>query len=51
MCQQGDKALLKNAWKIKFYQGAYLGPYVITAVRNNVTVRARKSSVTDTFNI
>ena len=47
----GDKVLLKNAWKTKFNQDAYIGPYVITAVRNNGTVRARKGRVTDTFNI
>ena len=49
--QIGDKVLLRNAWKTKFNQDAYLGPYVITAVRNNGTVRARKGRVTDTFNI
>ena len=49
--KQGDKVLLKNAWKTKFNQDAYIGPYVITAVRNNGTVRARKGRVTDTFNI
>ena len=47
----GDKVLLKNAWKTKFNQDAYIGPYVITAVRNNGIVRARKGRVTDTFNI
>ena len=47
----GDKVLLKNAWKTKFNQDAYIGPYTITAVRNNGTVRARKGNVTDTFNL
>ena len=47
----GDKVLLKNAWKTKFNQDAYIGPYIITAVRNNGTIRARKSNVTDTFNL
>ena len=49
--KQGDKVLLKNAWKTKSNQDAYLDPYVIAAVRNNGTVRARKGRITDTFNI
>ena len=48
---KGDKVLLLNAWKTKFNQDAYLGPYTITAVRNNDTVRARKSKEIDTVNI
>ena len=51
MYNKGDKVLLKNAWKTKFNQDAYLGPYTITAVRSNGTVRARKGKITDTFNI
>ena len=51
MYQQGDKILLKNVWKTKFNQEIYIGPYVITAVRNNDTVRARKGKITDIFNI
>ena len=47
----GDKVLLRNAWKTKFNHNAYLGPYTITAVRDNGTVRARKGRITDTFNI
>ena len=49
--QVGDKVLLKNEWKTKFNQDAYKGPYMITAVRNNGTVRARKGRVTDTYNL
>ena len=49
--EQGDKVLLKNVWTTKFNQDSYLGPYEITVIRNNGTVRARKSGVTDTFNI
>ena len=45
MNKKGDKVLLKNAWKTKFNQDAYLGPYTITAVRNNFTVRVRKGAV------
>ena len=47
----GDKILLKNEWKTKFSQYAYKGPYTITAVRDNRTVRARKGRVMDTFNL
>ena len=47
----GDKVFLKNKWKTKFNLYTYLGPYIITAVRNNGTVRARKDGVTDTFHI
>ena len=36
---------------MKFNQDAYLGPYTITAVRDNGTVRARKGKVTDTYNL
>ena len=48
---KGGKVLLKNEWKTKFNQDAYLGPYMITAVRNNGTVRACKCKVTDAFDI
>ena len=47
----GDKVLLRNAWKIKSNQNAYLGPYTITGVSDNVTVRDCKGRITDTFNI
>ena len=40
--QTGDKVLLRNAQKTKFNQDPYLGSYVITAVIDNGTVRARK---------
>ena len=49
--QTGDKVLLRNAWKTKFNQNVYLGPYVITAVRDNGTVRVGKGRITDIFNI
>ena len=49
--QTGDKILLRHISKSKFNQNAYLDPYVITAVRDNGTVRASKSTITDTFNI
>ena len=49
--KQGDKVLLNNAWKTKFNQKAFIGHYIITAVRNNGPVRARRGRVADTFNI
>ena len=47
----GDKVLLKNAWKTKFNQDAYIGPYTVTEVRNNGTVRACRGNITDTYNL
>jgi len=38
-------------WPTKFNQETYLGPYKVTAIRNNGTVRAHKGRLTDTFNI
>ena len=35
----GDKVLLKNAWKTKFNQDIYIGPYTVTEVRNNGAIR------------
>ena len=49
--KEGDKVLLKNAWKTKFNQDAYLGPYTITTVQDNRTIRAKKGRVTDTYNL
>ena len=49
--KEGDKVLLKNAWKTKFNQDAYIGPYTITTVQDNRTIRAKKRRVTDTYNL
>ena len=49
MNKQGDKALLKIAWKTKFNQDACIEPYVIIAVRNNGIVRALKNKDMDIF--
>ena len=46
----GDKVLLNNAWKTKFKQDAYIGPYTMTEVQNNGTVHACKDNITDTYN-
>ena len=45
---KGDKVLLKNTLNTKFNQDAFLDPFIITSVRNNGSVRASKSKVTDT---
>ena len=49
--QTGDKVLLRNACKTKLNQKAYLGSYMITAVRDNGTVRSLKGRIKDAFNI
>ena len=49
--KEGDKVLLKNAWKTKFNQDAYSDPYKITTVQDNGTIRAKKGRVTDTYNL
>ena len=46
--QTGEKVLLRKVWKTKFNQYTYFGLYVITAVRDNCTVRARKGRITYT---
>ena len=47
----GGKVLLKNAWKTKFNQDAYIGPYTLTEVQNNGTSRARGGNIIDTYNL
>ena len=47
----GDKVLLKNAWKMKFNQDAYIGPYAVTEVWNDGTVRAHRGNITNTYNL
>ena len=51
MYRVGDKVSLKKEWKTKFNQDACKGPYNITAVRDNETVRARKDRIMDTYNL
>ena len=51
MYYTGDKVLFKNAWKTKFNQDEYIGPYMVAEVRTNGTVRTRKGNVTDTYNL
>jgi len=48
----GDKVLIKNDWSAKYRKVAFLGPYPITNVNNNGTVRvALNDIVTDVYNI
>ena len=47
----GDKVLLKIVWKTKFNKDVYIGPYTMPKVQNNGTVRARKETITDTYNL
>jgi hypothetical protein len=47
----GDKIMIKNDPHRKFGKNAYSGPYIITSVRNNGTVRYRKGNIEDVINI
>ena len=48
----GDKVLIKNDWSAKYRKVAFLGPYPITNVNDNGTVRvALNDMVTDVYNI
>jgi hypothetical protein len=47
----GDKVLIKQDRDRKFGTDAYKGPYVVTEVRNNGTVRIREGITEDTYNI
>ena len=48
----GDKVLIKNDWSAKYRKVAFLGPYPITNVNDNGTVRvALNDTVTDVYNI
>ena len=48
----GDKVLIKNDWSAKYRKVAFLGPYPITNVNNNGTVRvALNNRVMDVYDI
>ena len=51
VCHTKDRVLLKNAWKMNFYQDAYIGPNTVTEVLNNGRVCDDRSNVTDTYNL
>lgn len=46
-----DRILIKNYSKTKYGQAAYVGPYTVTRVNNNGTLRYKKGVVTDVVNI
>jgi hypothetical protein len=46
-----DKALYKNVMDSKFSEDPYKGPYTITKVNDNGTVKLIMGKVTDTVNI
>ena len=47
----GDEVLIKQDQPTKFGSNPYKGPFTITAVRNNGTVRVREGIIEDTYNI
>ena len=47
----GDLVLVKQEQQRKYGSDPYLGPYEVTEVRNNGTLRIRMGSITDTWNI
>ena len=48
----GDKVLIKNDWSAKYRKVAFLGPYPITNVNDNGTVRVTlNDKVMDVYNI
>jgi hypothetical protein len=46
----GDKVLIRRGTEIK-YEAPYQGPYTITKVNDNRTVRLKVNNVEDTYNI
>ena len=49
--QIGDEIMLKTECKTKYGEDQHEGPYAIVKVNNNGTVRFKKKSVIDVFNI
>ena len=49
--KEGDQVLMAKESKSKYGHVSYQGPYTITKVNNNGTVRLLKGAVSDTFNI
>lgn len=47
----GDKILVKKEWKAKYADSPYEGPYTVTRVSTNGTLRYQKGSVDDVINI
>ena len=46
-----DQVLVKNQQSTKFGQDAYNGPWTVTKVRDNGTVKITKGIITDVYNI
>jgi hypothetical protein len=49
-CNIGDKVLVRRGTENK-YEAPYKGPYTITKVNDNGTVRLKVNNVEDTYNI
>ena len=47
----GDEVLIKQDQNSKFGSNPYKGPYLITEIRNNGTVRVQEGILEDTYNI
>ena len=48
----GGRVFIKNDWSAKYRKVAFLGPYPITNMNNNGTIRvALNDQVTDVYNI
>ena len=43
--------MVKNQKSTKYGQNAYNGPWTITEVRNNGTVKLNKGAISDVYNI
>ena len=47
----GDRVIVKGDYSAKYANTAYKGPYTVTAVNNNGTVRVDMGIITDVINI
>lgn len=47
----GDQVVIKDAQRVKYGTDAYHGPYTLTEVRDNGTVRVQMGAVNDVYNI
>ncbi|MFM7543288.1 MAG: RNase H-like domain-containing protein [Ignavibacteria bacterium] len=47
----GQRVLIKAEQGAKYGTDSYLGPFTVTAVHNNGTIRVNEGAVTDTYNI
>ena len=49
--KEGDAILIEVQPKHKYGQAEYIGPYPVTCINNNGTLRFRKGVITDVVNI